>query len=204
LMEHSGGNWLYLSHVVSEIRNGPRPGHEPYELPASLANHYARNVTNWRDRHALKWDSVYAPMLVTLVAAREPISLDCLIEWSGVQVSRQEVRRLLREEWRPFIRERYDPAHGMLYVLYHHSTRDFVLGKVDRSGLTITCLYLLDDLQLHLRAAHHRIIEHFRQMCGGDWSQHIGQAYADHHLMYHLEQAQSQGTAPLQILRLTR
>jgi hypothetical protein len=93
-----------------------------------------------------KWDAVYAPLFVTLVAAREPISLDRLIEWSGVTAPRPEVRRLLREDWRPFIQERQDPVQGTLYALYHHSLYDFAMGKVDRRGLTITSLHVLDDL----------------------------------------------------------
>jgi hypothetical protein len=78
------------------------------------------------------------------------------------------------------------------------------MGRVDRSGLTITSLHLLDELQAHLRETHRRIVEHFRQQCNGDWSQLAGQAYADRHLSYHLEQAQSLGTAPLQNARLSR
>jgi hypothetical protein len=200
LLEHSGGNWLYLSHVVSEIRRGSRAKRELYMVPASLANHYARHVAHWRDKDQTRWDTLYAPVLVTLVAAREPISLDRLIAWSGVTALRQEVRRLLREDWRPFIREHYDPTQGTLYTLYHHSASDFVLGKVDRSGLSVTTLFLLDDLQAHLRAAHRRIVEYFRRQCDGDWSRLAGQAYADRHLSYHLEQVQGQGTTPLILL----
>ena len=81
---------------------------------------------------------------------------------------------------------------------------DFVLGKVDRSGLTITSLHLLDDLQAHLREAHRRIVEYFRQQCDGDWARLAGQAYADQHLAYHREQVLHQGTAPLQSARLNR
>ena len=204
LMEHSGGNWLYLSHVVAEIFREPHTIRESFGLPASLANHYAKHATRWREKDLTKWDTLYAPVFATLVAAREPISLDCLIEWSGVTVPRPEVRRLLREEWRPFIREHYDPPQGILYALYHHSARDFALGKVDRSGLTITSLHLLDDLQAHLRAAHRRIVEYFRQQCDGDWVRLAGHPYTDQHLAYHREQVLHQRTAPLHSARLNR
>jgi hypothetical protein len=204
LLEHSGGNWLYLSHLVAEIRRGPHGSHSSYGLPAGLANYYAEYAAGWRDRDAAKWDAVYAPLFVTLVAAREPISLDRLIEWSGVAVPRPEVRRLLREDWRPFIQERQDPAQGTLYALYHHSVYDFAMGKVDRRGLTITSLYVLDDLQAHLREAHRRIVEYFRQQCDGAWVRLAGHPYADQHLAYHREQVLHQGTAPLHSARLNR
>ena len=123
LLERSHGNWLFLSHVVAEIRQRPQARRESHGLPASLANHYAKHATSWRDKDVAKWDTVYAPVFTTLVAAREPISLDRLIEWSGVTVPRQEVRRLLREDWRPFIREHHDPTQGTLYELYHPSAQ---------------------------------------------------------------------------------
>jgi transcriptional regulator with XRE-family HTH domain len=204
LLEHSGGNWLYLSHLVAEIRRGPHSPYQSYGLPAGLANYYAEYAAGWRDKDMAKWDAVYAPLFVTLVAAREPISLDRLIEWSGVDVPRPEVRRLLREDWRPFIQEQQDTAQGTLYALYHHSLYDFVMGKVDRRGLTITSLHVLDDLQAHLREAHRRIVEYFRQQCGGDWARLADHAYADRHLTHHREQVLSQGTAPLHSARLNR
>jgi len=141
---------------------------------------------------------------VTLVAAREPVSLDRLIEWSGVSASRQEVRRLLREDWRPWVVERQDPIRRTLYTLYHLSVKDFVMGKVDQRGLTITSLHVVDDLQAHLRVVQRRIVEYFHRQCNGDWSQLAGQAYADRHLAYHLEQVQSQGTKPLWNVALAR
>ena len=197
MLEHSGGNWLYLSHLVAEIRRGPHGSHQSYGLPAGLANYYAEYAAGWRDKDVTKWDAVYAPLFVTLVAAREPISLDRLIEWSGVTVPRPEVRRLLREDWRPFIQERQDPVQGTLYALYHHSVYDFVMGKVDRRGLTITSLHVLDDLQAHLREAHRRIVEYFRQQCDGDWARLAGHPYADRHLAYHREQVLKPGNSPV-------
>jgi transcriptional regulator with XRE-family HTH domain len=202
LLDLSSGNWLYLAHLISEIRRGSRGNHTINGLPASLANYYAAYAVTWRDKDAQKWDILYAPVFVTLVAAREPISLDRLIEWSGVSASRQEVRRLLREDWRPWVAEQHDPIRGTLYTLYHPSLKDFVMGKVDQRGLTITSLHVVDDLQAHLRVVQRRIVEYFHRQCNGDWSQLAGQAYADRHLTYHLEQVQSQGTKPLRDVAL--
>jgi hypothetical protein len=202
LLDLSSGNWLYLSHLIAEMRRGPRDNYTVYGLPASLANYYAAYAATWRDKDAQKWDTLYAPVFVTLVAAREPITLDRLIEWSGVSASRQEVRRLLREEWRPWVVERQDPIKGTLYTLYHPSLTDFVLGKANQRDLTITTLHVVDDLQAHLRVIQRRIVEYFHQQCNGDWAQLAGHAYADQHLAHHLEQVQGQGTKPLRNVAL--
>jgi hypothetical protein len=49
-----------------------------------------------------------------------------------------------------------------------------------------------------------RIVEYFHRQCNGDWSQPIGEEYADQHLAYHREQVLHQGTAPLHSARLNR
>ena len=204
LLDLSSGNWLYLSHLIAEMRRGPRGSQTVYGLPASLANYYAAYAATWRDKDAQKWDTLYAPVFVTLVAAREPVTLDRLIEWSGVSASRQEVRRLLREDWRPWVAEQHDPIRGTLYTLYHPSLKDFVLGKADQRDLTITSLHIVDDLQAHLRVVQRRIVEYFHRQCNGDWSQLAGQSYADRHLAHHREQVLHQGTAPLHSAQLNR
>jgi hypothetical protein len=204
LLDLSSGNWLYLSHLIAEMRRGSRDNYTVYGLPASLANYYAAYAATWRDKDAQKWDTLYAPVFVTLVAAREPVTLDRLIEWSWVSASRQEVRRLLREDWRPWVVEQHDPMRGTLHTLYHPSLKDFILGKANQRDLTITTLHVVDDLQAHLRAAHRRIVEYFRQQCDGDWVRLAGHPYADQHLAYHREQVLHQRTAPLQSARLNR
>jgi hypothetical protein len=197
LLDRSGGIWLYLSHLVAEIRGGHQGLSEPSRLPAGLANYFAEHAARWRGRDATKWDAVYAPVFATLAAAREPITLDQLMHWAGVKTSRHEIKRLLREAWRPVILEHEDPQRGTVYALYHHSLCEFAAGSVDRSRLSITGLYLMDDLQAQTREAHRRIVEYFRQQCDGDWSKLAGHAYVDRHLAHHLEKAQAPGTTPL-------
>ncbi len=187
-MDRSGGMWLYLSHLVAEIRAGQHRPQEPFRLPTGLAIFYAEHAVQWRAKDAHRWETLYAPLFATLAAAQEPITLDQLMEWAGVNAPQSEVKRLLREACRPFILEREDPQRGTVYALYHHSLRDFATGRFDRSRLSLSSRYVMDDLQEQIRAAHHRIVDYYRQRRGESWSRLTGHDYADRHLAYHIEQ----------------
>ena len=196
-LERSGGSWLYISHLITEIRRGHHGPQFPHHLPTSLANYYAAYVAQWRDPDMTRWDTLYAPLFSTLAVAREPITLDQLIEWAGVTAPRSEVKRLLREAWRPFIFENEHPQAGTVYAVYHHSLRAFAAGQVDRSGLSIASLHVIDDLKAHTVQAHRRIAQYYRDRCDGDWSKLNSHEYASRYLADHLEQSQSRPTAPL-------
>jgi hypothetical protein len=196
-LERSGGLWLYVSHLIAEIRRGRRSPHLPHQLPTSLANHYAAYAAQWRNPDVTRWDTLYAPLFTTLAAAREPINLDQLIEWAGVTAPRSEVKRLLREAWRPFIFENEHPQAGTVYAVHHHSLRAFAAGQVDRGRLSIASLHLIDDLKAHTVQAHRRIAQYYRDRADGDWSKLNGHEYANRYLAEHLEQAQPCPTAPL-------
>ena len=60
-------------------------------------------------RHRPEWDSLYAPLLVTLAAAFEPISLDTLKTWANAQEGPFPLRRLLKEDWVPSSMNKTEP-----------------------------------------------------------------------------------------------
>ncbi len=196
-LERSDGSWLYISHVISEICRGRHGPYLPHQLPTSLANHYAAYAAQWRDPDMARWDALYAPLFTTLAVAREPIDLDQLIDWAGVTAPRSEVKHLLREAWRPFIFEIEHPQAGTMYAVHHHSLRAFAAGQVDRSGLSIASLHLIDDLKAHTVQAHRRIAQYYRDRSEDDWSKLNGHEYASRYLADHLERSQSRPTAPL-------
>ena len=204
LLERSGGSWLYMSHLIAELRRGHRGQQFPHQLPTSLANHYAAYAAHWRDSNRTKWDALYAPLFTTLAAAREPISLDQLVEWAGVTAPRSEVKHLLREAWRPFIFENVHPQVGTVYAVYHHSLRAFAAGQVDRSSLSIASLHVINDLAAHTVQAHRRIAQYCRAQSEGDGSKLKDHEYAGRYLAEHLEHAQTRPTAPLLGYRETR
>jgi hypothetical protein len=115
------------------------------------------------------------------------VSLDQLIAWAGISAAPYEVSRLLDRTWRAFVTAREErPRQGLRYRLYHASLRDFLTGDVDRTGLSVEEEYLVDELSNRTREAHARIIESYRQQCGGDWPKIVDQDYPRRHLATHL------------------
>ena len=193
LAEKSGGLWMYLQYVIEEIGQGQRAPLDLEGLPVGLAGYYAGYWGDWREGRngrgegPARWDALYAPLLATLAAAQEPVDLERLAAWAGVDAATYRVERLLGETWRAFITAREEePGHGLHYRLYHASLRDFITGNVERAGLTVEGGYLVDELCRRTREAHARIVEDYRQQCSGDWAQVAGQDYARRHLVTHL------------------
>ncbi len=191
LKERSGGVWMYLFYVVSEIAGGSRAPLDLATLPSGLAGYYTDYWGDWsegrngRGDGPAKWDTVYAPLLATLAAAQLPIDLNLLLAWSKVQTTKYEVERLLRRNWRAFITER-KIDHTPHFALYHASLRNFLTGQVDRQGLTLEAEQLSDELSRRTREAHARIVEHYRQQCNGNWVKLVDDDYARTHLCLHL------------------
>jgi hypothetical protein len=191
LKERSGGMWMYLFYVVSEIAVGSRAPLDLATLPSGLAGYYTDYWGDWcegrrgRGDGPAKWDDVYAPLLATLAAAQLPISLRLLLAWAQVQATAYEVERLLRRNWRAFIIER-EIDHTPHFALYHASLRDFLTGQVDRQTLTLEAEQLIDELAHRTRDAHARIIEYYRKRCNGDWVKIVDDDYARIHLCLHL------------------
>jgi hypothetical protein len=191
LKERSGGVWMYLFYVVSEVAAGSRAPLDLATLPSGLAGYYTDYWGDWsegrngRGDGPAKWDIVYAPLLATLAAAQLPIDLKLLMAWSHVQASEYEVERLLCRNWRAFITER-EIDHTPHFALYHASLRDFLTRQVDRQGLTLEAEQLIDELSHRTRDAHARIIEYYYQRCNGDWVTLVDDDYACMHLCLHL------------------
>jgi hypothetical protein len=191
LKERSGGVWMYLFYVVSEIAAGSRAPLDLATLPSGLAGYYTDYWGDWsegrneRGDGPTKWNAVYAPLLATLAAAQSPISLKLLLAWSKVQATEYVVERLLRRNWRAFITER-EIDHTPHFALYHASLRDFLTGQVDRQGLTLEAEQLTNELSRRARDAHACIVEYYHQQCNSDWVKLIDDDYARTHLCLHL------------------
>ena len=185
LGEKSAGNWMYLRYVVDEIRRGRRSPLELSTLPQGLVGYYAEYWGRWRERS--RWDSFYAPLLTTLAVALEPVSLEKLRRWSGVDVDDHALRRLLRERWSAFVQEvggaesRYRP--------YHLSLREFLAGEQDPECFPPNVEGLLRELRERAEEAHRRISRELRRGDGGDASPLAEDFYAQRHLTTHLRLA---------------
>lgn len=193
LKEKSLGVWMYLHYVIKEIERGQRAPLDLESLPKGLVGYYADYWDNWRSGRkgsdATKWDSLYAPLLATLAAAQEAITVEKLIEWAGVQTTQSEVTRLLNESWSSFITEKEEKGKTV-YALYHLSLRDFITGKVDDiNKLPPTYASLVSDLSKKKVEAHQRIVNAFEVECKGEWEKLVEQDYPRLHLTAHLNGA---------------
>ena len=146
LGERSEWNFLYLRSVIPLIAHGEVQ--DPYRLPAGLANFYADLL---RTRIGNEWAEWGANLLETLLAIREPATLEHLARLLGWE-ARLTHQRLLR------ISELLDPAARQQgrYWRYHWSLAEFV-GDRQRAG----------QWWCDLPAAHRRIAHHYLRKWGG-------------------------------------
>ena len=189
LAERSAGNWMYLHYVLDEIARGERHPLDLDALPVGLTGYYAEYWQRWRDRDKTAWDTRYVPLLATLGAAQEPLSLDLLLTWSGVErAQRYRIQLLLREQWRAFVYE-LNVDGQPVYRPYHASLRDFLHGRLDEEQwrhLSLAHERLVQELMDRTRDAHRRIAKSYLAD-PARWPAHGG--YAFRHLTHHLAQA---------------
>ncbi|WKZ39691.1 MAG: AAA family ATPase [Anaerolineales bacterium] len=194
LKEKSLGVWMYLHYIIEEIGKGSRAPLELENLPTGLVGYYADHWNDWREGRnghgegPQKWDELYAPLLTTLAAAQEPVTIEQIMKWSGVQTRQREVLRLLNEHWRSFLTIRKEQGNT-LYAPYHASFRDFLTGKVDFTQLRSAENYLVEDLAGHTKDAHQRIVDAFREECDGVWHELVEDDYPRLYLTTHLDEA---------------
>jgi hypothetical protein len=194
LKEKSLGVWMYLYYVIEEIGNGHRVPLDLETLPTGLVGYYAQYFNDWREgkngrgEGPQKWDELYAPLLVTLAVAQEPVTIDQLVQWANINSSTYEIKVLLKEIWRAFLTLQ-DSLEGTLYSPYHASFRDFLTGKVDRVNLKIAESYLMDDLAARTREVNQRIVTVFKNTSHDNWPELVTQDYPRLHLTIHMAEA---------------
>ncbi len=185
LSERSGGNWIYLHYVLKEILNKHRLPLDLKSLPLGLVGYYAHYWCNWREQP--QWDELYAPLLLTLAAAFEPLPLSTLKQWANVKIEDYRLRRLLKEEWGAFVYEL--GGEERRYRLYHLSLQEFLYGDVERDRFAPNVEGLLDELCERMKATHIRIIAKLEENCAGDWPAIASNPYVHRYLSNHLRLA---------------
>ena len=192
LKEKSQGVWMYLHYIIKEIESGARAPLDLANLPTGLVGYYAEYWDTWRTGKRGKgeeaWDELYVPLLTTLAAAQEAITIETLIQWAGVTAKPREATRLLTEHWRAFITEK-EVDGKKAYVPYHLSFKDFITGRVDTDKLPPAQANLVKDLADQTVDAHKRIVNAFEKECGGEWEKLVEQDYPRLHLSSHLNGA---------------
>ncbi len=153
------GVWIYLRYVLEEIRDGTRNPRSVGDLPGDLAGFYAEQIDRWRgaaeDETAQhRWEQVRLPLLGVLGAARAPLTVAELAEFSAVP-SQGAVRAFIEESARAFLSRRDDtPSATPRYALRHQSLRDLLTRNIPaRPDLDSTARMLAAQV----RAAHCQI-----------------------------------------------
>lgn len=192
LKEKSLGVWMYLHYVIKEIEGGSRAPLDLLELPTGLVGYYAEYWHKWRTNQRgeilPKWRNLYAPILSTLAATQDAITVERLTQWARVKAKPDEVQALLGEAWRAFVTEKKVDGEKA-YAPYHLSFRDFITGKVDLDKLDTQRANIVRDLSERTVAAHARIVYTFETECGGQWEKLVAQEYPRMHLSAHLNGA---------------
>ena len=130
LAERSEGNFMYIVHVLDDIRAGrisARTISGVQALPRGLRDYYDRH---WREMEVAdpeRFRGVEEPVICTLATVREPVTAPQIAEWARLDVG---VVRDVIGAWREYFDEQPgDPDPR--YRVYHASFLDFLATKVD-------------------------------------------------------------------------
>jgi len=140
----SEGNFMYLFHVLPEIRKMSSLK-KIENLPQGLLSYYENH---WQKMQALDpkfFDAVYKPVVCLLASVREPVSIVEI--GSFADIGPDIVARVVKD-WREFLDEEVHETKGKLYRVYHRSFQDFLQTEVDPD----------------LRTYKSMIFEHFKKL----------------------------------------
>lgn len=130
LTEKSEGNFMYLVHVLRDIRDGHMPlsgSNSLALLPQGLKAYYQQH---WRTMRAVdpeKFEKYYQKVICILACASEPITTTKIMERS--KLSSSQVRAAL-DCWRAFLNIDQPPGKEARYRIYHNSFQDFLREDV--------------------------------------------------------------------------
>ena len=120
------------------------------ELPKDQWQYYADYWKRWRDAHGATWDSADLPLLTTLAAAQDSLTLETLSSLAGIEITPEISRRICRvldTEWSPFLAtSAAGPKSLRSYRFYHASLREFFSGTMDSANLTRTETNFVEEL----------------------------------------------------------
>lgn len=133
LAEKSEGNFMYLVHVLRDIRDGGLTAtglDDIRNLPRGLRDYYRRHWRAMQTQDRERFERYYEPVVCLLATAREPVSIRKLAVWA--KLSPVRVTDVVHD-WREFLNEDTVPSGEVLYRVYHSSFRDFLADEVGLS-----------------------------------------------------------------------
>jgi hypothetical protein len=141
LTAKSQGNFMYLVHVLRDVREGMIPANTPddvHNLPQGLRAYYRRHWREMRSNDEDRFARYEQPVLCLLATVREPVSLAELITWTKQLWSRrrwhpEDVNTALVKDvlaaWREFLNVDVTMAVPR-YRVYHASFQDFLREEI--------------------------------------------------------------------------
>jgi hypothetical protein len=144
--EASAGNFLYLAWLLPSIVDGSQPLTTHMRLPEGLDGIYREFLATRRFGDIERWRSTYRPLLGVLAAARDPLRVEHLVRFTGLD--RQNVHDIVvdvQQFLHPTLAQRHQ------YQLYHQSVADF-LSDPDRA----------QEFWIDLQHWHRRIVQAYR------------------------------------------
>lgn len=139
IMEKSAGNFMYLVHVLRDIRDGKLTTEtvdDIRKLPKGLKSYYQRHWRTMKSQDRDRFENLYEPIVCTLAVVREPVTITQLMEWTdritGVPLDPKRIKDVIRD-WREFLNEHKTDNEEPRYRIYHASFQDFLHDEV---GLT--------------------------------------------------------------------
>jgi hypothetical protein len=163
LLSRCGGVWVYLRYVLSELREGLRSVDDIGSLPGDLSAYYAESLL--ADHHDPDWGRLRLPLLATLAAAAEPLSVPDLTRLSGLP-DQHPVQVLCGSRLLPFLAVTADESYGQRrYSVYHASLREFLAGS-GRMSLA-SGQAQAEELARAYVQAHTRIADYYLDAFGG-------------------------------------
>ena len=162
-LSRCGGVWVYLRYVLEELRLGLRSVDEIDELPADLAGYYAESLMAGHDDP--DWGRLRLPLLATLAAAAEPLSVATLTRLAGLP-DPHPVHVLCGNRLRPFLTVTTGETGEQRYSVYHASLREFLAGR-GPATLADGSQVQREELASATANAHSRIADHYFTAFGG-------------------------------------
>lgn len=165
LVAKSQGNFMYLYYVLPEIERGAYQAVTLDTLPIGLQNYYQDHWRRMRGQDEEAWFAYKLPIVMAVTVVKEPVSIDLIAEFSGVeQLAR--IRSVLRD-WDQFLSEEQGELDGIpekRYRIYHMSFHDFIALQEE-----------VVDEQVSRRVAHQKVISSgWRDLFGDDIEEDSG------------------------------
>jgi Domain of unknown function (DUF4062)/AAA ATPase domain len=139
ITEKSQGNFMYLVHVLRDIRDGRLAAaniDDIYKLPRGLQEYYQRHWRTMTNQDPDRFRDYHEPVVCALASAREPVTVAQLVEWTSRRwphLSASEIRHVIGI-WREFLNEERAGDGPPLYRLYHSSFERFLAAEVGLVG----------------------------------------------------------------------